>query len=75
MANKRRPRPQVKQRTVDMYDWLRDVLLFSGGLFGVIHETIVSKPRAELLSVYTLMMAGPGLSMLRNGVHRKEEAE
>lgn len=71
--SKRPKRPVVQQRTVDLYDWLRDVILFAGGLFGVIHETVTGDPHAELLSVFVVMMGLPGLSMLRNGYHKAGE--
>jgi hypothetical protein len=51
---------------VNRWPIIRDVLLFLGGLAGVMHETIISRvERPSLLLLFAAMMGLP--AFLRNG--------
>lgn len=55
------------------YEWrlIRDVILFAGGLIGVVHETFWTNfDRPALLVLYAAMMGLP--AFLRNGVSNGE---
>lgn len=68
----RNPRPAC----IVKWPLARDVLLFSGGMAGVIHETLLSHlERPTLLILFAAMMGLPAFLQPRQEDFRKEKEE
>jgi hypothetical protein len=55
-----------------MKAWIRDTILFVGGLAGIAHETAIAKTeRPSLLLLFAAMVGLP--AFLRSDEHRKDK--